>query len=341
MIFAVAVSLGALGIFKYADFTIENINTIFKTDIALLKIGLPIGISFYTFQTLSYIIDLYKGTTKVQKSPIKFMTYVSMFPQLIAGPIVRYSDVAKELDERTLSVENTAYGINRFIIGLSKKVLIANVLGEFCNIVKEVSAPSVAFMWAYAIAYALHIYFDFSGYSDMAIGLGRIFGFHFPENFNYPYISKSITEFWRRWHITLGSWFRDYVYIPLGGNRVSKIKWFRNILVVWALTGLWHGASWNFVIWGLMFAFFLILEKAFLLKWLEKMPQIFSRLYTLIIVLISWVIFDATSMVEITSRLKIMFGFGNVPFINSEAIYYIKSYLRNIRNSINWSNASN
>lgn len=327
MIFAVVVSLGALGIFKYADFAIENINAIFKTDINLLKIGLPIGISFYTFQTLSYVIDLYRGNTKVQKSPISFMAYVSMFPQLIAGPIVRYSDVAAELDERTINFEKIAYGINRFVIGLGKKVLIANVLGEFCNIVKTSEEQSVVFMWAYAIAYALHIYFDFSGYSDMGIGIGRALGFHFPENFNYPYISKSITEFWRRWHMTLGTWFKDYVYIPLGGNRVSKIKWLRNILIVWALTGLWHGASWNFVIWGLMFGVLLVIEKFFLYKWLEKIPQIFSRLYVLIIVLISWIIFDATSMGEITSRLSIMFGFGNVPFINSEAIYYIKSYL--------------
>ena len=326
-IFAVVISLGALGIFKYADFAIENVNAIFKTDIALLKIGLPIGISFYTFQTLSYVIDLYRGDTKVQKSPINFMAYVSMFPQLIAGPIVRYSDVAEELDKRTISFENIAYGINRFVIGLGKKVLIANVLGEFCNIVKTTTEQSVVFMWAYAIAYALHIYFDFSGYSDMGIGIGRALGFHFPENFNYPYISKSITEFWRRWHMTLGTWFKDYVFIPLGGNRVSKIKWLRNIMIVWSLTGLWHGASWNFVIWGLMFGVLLVIEKFFLYKWLEKIPQLFSRLYVLIIVLISWIIFDAMSMSEITSRLAIMFGFGNVPLINAEAIYYIKSYL--------------
>jgi alginate O-acetyltransferase complex protein AlgI len=250
-----------------------------------------------------------------------------MFPQLIAGPIVRYSDIAEELDERKITLEKISYGINRFVIGLGKKVLIANVLGEFCNIVKTSKEQSVVFIWAYAIAYALHIYFDFSGYSDMGIGIGRALGFHFPENFNYPYISKSITEFWRRWHMTLGTWFKDYVYIPLGGNRVSKIKWLRNILIVWALTGLWHGASWNFVIWGLMFGILLVIEKFFLYKWLEKIPSIFSRLYVLIIVLISWIIFDAATMGEITSRLSIMFGFGNVPFINSEAIYYIKSYL--------------
>ena len=303
-----------------------------------MKIGLPIGISFYTFQTLSYVIDLYRGNTKVQKSPINFMAYVSMFPQLIAGPIVWYSDVAEELDKRTISLENIAYGINRFILGLGKKVLIANVLGEFCNIVKTTTNQSVVFMWAYAIAYALHIYFDFSGYSDMGIGIGRALGFHFPENFNYPYVSKSITEFWRRWHMTLGGWFRDYVYIPLGGNRVSKIKWFRNIMVVWGLTGLWHGASWNFVIWGLMFGVLLIIEKAIVLKWLEKIPSVFSRLYVLIIVLISWIIFDALSFNEITTRLSIMFGFSNVPFINAETIYYIKSYLRNIYNGDNWSN---
>ncbi len=315
------------GFFKYTDFLIENVNAVFNTEIKLLKIALPIGISFYTFQILSYLIDLYKNNTKVQKSIIKFMTYVSMFPQLIAGPIVRYSDVAEELDKREISFSNISYGINRFIIGLGKKVLIANVLGEFCNIVKSASEQTVIFVWMYAIAYALHIYFDFSGYSDMGIGIGRILGFHFPENFNYPYISKSITEFWRRWHMTLGGWFRDYVYIPLGGNRVSKLKWFRNILVVWGLTGLWHGANWNFVLWGLMFAVLLIIEKAFLLKAINKIPKAFSWLYTMIIVLISWVIFDGNSMQEIISRISIMFGFGNVPLINSEAIYYIKSYL--------------
>jgi len=326
LVLSVMMPLIALGVFKYTDFVIETTNVIFKTNIELMKIALPIGISFYTFQILSYNIDLYRGNTTVQKNPINFMAYVSMFPQLIAGPIVRYSDVAKELDKREYSFADAAYGVNRFIIGLSKKVLIANLLGEFCDIFKTANEQTVVFVWAYAIAYALHIYFDFSGYSDMAIGLGRILGFHFPENFNYPYISKSITEFWRRWHMTLGSWFRDYVYIPLGGNRVSKIKWFRNILIVWGLTGLWHGASWNFVIWGLMFAALLIVEKLFLKDILDKIPSIFSRVYTLFWVLISWIIFDALSFNEIATRLSMMFGLSDKPFINAETVYYLKSY---------------
>ncbi len=327
LILSIILPLTTLGIFKYADFFIENINMIFKSNIELLKLALPIGISFYTFQILSYNIDLYRGNTEVQKNPINFMAYVSMFPQLIAGPIVRYSNISKELNQRKYSFEEIAYGINRFIIGLSKKVLVANLLGEFCNIYKTSTEQTVIFTWAYAIAYALHIYFDFSGYSDMAIGLGRILGFHFPENFDYPYISKSITEFWRRWHMTLGGWFRDYVYIPLGGNRVSKLKWFRNIFIVWALTGLWHGASWNFVIWGLLFAVLLVLEKLFLKKYLDKIPAIFSRIYVIFWILISWIIFDAASFGDISLRLSMMFGFANKPFINAETIYYIRSYI--------------
>ncbi|MBQ6860168.1 MAG: MBOAT family protein [Clostridia bacterium] len=322
-----------LVVFKYADFIVTNVNGIFGTEIPLLKLALPIGISFYTFQILSYNIDLYRGNAKVQKNPFTFMTYVSLFPQLIAGPIVRYVDVEKELEQRTHSLEMTSQGIDRFIIGLSKKVLLADTLAAFCNIVKTSENMSVIFMWSYAIAYALHIYFDFSGYSDMAIGLGKMFGFKFLENFDYPYISKSITEFWRRWHMSLGSWFRDYIYIPLGGNRVSKIKWLRNILVVWAFTGLWHGAKWAFVIWGLMFAALLLIEKLFLKTWLEKLPSIFSRIYTLLFILISWVIFDAGMEGGITGnltiameRLKVMFGFGSVPFMTAETLYYLKSY---------------
>ncbi len=327
LILSIILPLTTLGIFKYADFFIQNINLIFNSKFELLKLALPIGISFYTFQILSYNIDLYRGNTVVQKNLINFMTYVAMFPQLIAGPIVRYSDISKELDERKYSFSEFAYGINRFIIGLSKKVLIANLLGEFCDIYKNANEQTLVFTWAYAIAFALHIYFDFSGYSDMAIGLGRILGFHFPENFDYPYISKSITEFWRRWHITLSRWFRDYVYIPLGGNRVSKLKWLRNIFIVWALTGLWHGASWNFVLWGLLFAVLLVIEKLFLNKYLEKIPAIFSRIYVIFWVLISWIIFDATSFNEIFLRLSMMFGFSNNPIINSETIYYLKSYM--------------
>lgn len=352
MIISVLISFLFLGIFKYSDFLIANINTIvidnlnkiFKNlalaNLALLKIALPAGISFYTFQIASYTIDLYRGNVKVQKNPLKFLTYVSMFPQLIAGPIVRYSDIEKEIDERKITINDVAYGIRRFIIGLSKKVLIADVLYGFCDIVKTSKETSILFMWAYIIAYALFIYFDFSGYSDMAIGIGKILGFNFPENFNYPYISKSITEFWRRWHMTLGGWFRDYIYIPLGGNRVSKIKWLRNIAIVWAFTGLWHGASWNFVLWGLFFAVLLVIEKLFLNKLLDKIPKIFSWLYTIFFILISWVIFDATSIAEIGYRLSVMFGLinipaikasfgitGSIPFVNSETLYYLKSYL--------------
>jgi len=326
LVSSIVVGLGALGFFKYSNFFIENINNLFDSAMSTLALALPIGISFYTFQILSYTIDLYRGKYEVQKNFIDFFAYVALFPQLIAGPIVRYSDIDKELKSRTHSFENFAYGANRFIIGLSKKILIADVLAGFCNLAKEPSNTSVLFMWAYVIAYAIHIYFDFSGYSDMAIGLGRIFGFHFPENFNYPYISKSITEFWRRWHMTLGSWFRDYVYIPLGGNRVSKLKWFRNIFVVWFLTGFWHGAGWNFIAWGLMFAVLLVIEKQFLLKILEKIPAIFSRVYVIFFLLLSWIIFDAASLTEAISRIGSLFGAGDMPLINANTLYYIKSY---------------
>ncbi|MBP3284413.1 MAG: MBOAT family protein [Clostridia bacterium] len=323
---SIVVSLAVLGLFKYSDFFVETWNGLFKTDVALLKLALPIGISFYTFQTLSYTIDLYRGTTKVQKNFLNFATYVVLFPQLIAGPIVRYVDVEKELTERKHNFENFAYGVNRFVLGMAKKVLLANQFGELCEIFKATDEKTIVFYWVYALAYALHIYFDFSGYSDMAIGLGRIFGFHFPENFNYPYISKSITEFWRRWHITLSSWFRDYVYIPLGGNRVSKLKWFRNILIVWALTGMWHGAGWNFIAWGLFFAVLLILEKAFLGDLLKKIPAVFSWFYTMILVFISWILFDAESIQMALSRIVAMFGGAGIAFNNSVTSYYFISY---------------
>jgi len=326
LVSSIVVGLGALGFFKYSNFFIENINNLFDSAMTTLGLALPIGISFYTFQILSYTIDLYRGKYEVQKNFIDFFAYVALFPQLIAGPIVRYSDVDKELRERTHSFENFAYGATRFAIGLSKKILVANVLAEFCNIAKASTQMSVLFMWAYVIAYAIHIYFDFSGYSDMAIGLGRIFGFHFPENFNYPYISKSITEFWRRWHMTLGSWFRDYVYIPLGGNRVSKLKWIRNIFVVWFLTGFWHGAGWNFIAWGLMFAVLLLVEKLFLLKYLEKIPSIFSRIYVIFFILLSWVVFDASTLTEALSRIGVLFGANNTPLVTADTLYYIRNY---------------
>ena len=325
-ILTLILELGALGVFKYTNFFVDTINKLFNSEIEIIRILLPIGISFYTFQILSYVIDLYNNKVQVQKNFINFATYVTLFPQLIAGPIVRYIDVENELKNRTHSFENFSYGVNRFIIGLSKKVLIANILGEFCKIAKTTENSSVAFVWAYVIAYALHIYFDFSGYSDMAIGLGRIFGFHFLENFNYPYISRSVTEFWRRWHMSLGSWFRDYVYIPLGGNRVSNLKWVRNIFIVWFLTGFWHGAGWNFILWGLFFAVFLLIEKVGLKNILEKLPKVFSHIYVIFLLLLSWILFDAETILIAISRYKDMFGISGLELINSDTIYYISSY---------------
>lgn len=313
-------------IFKYTNFLTTNINNVFNTNFKLLNIALPIGISFYTFQIISYIVDVYKDKVKVQKNFLKLATYVSLFPQLIAGPIVRYEVIENELDNRKLSFEDFSIGVRRFTIGLAKKVLIANMLGELCTKFSLVDERSIVLYWIFAISYMLQIYFDFSAYSDMAIGLGRMFGFHFLENFDYPYISKSITDFWRRWHISLGSWFRDYVYIPLGGNRVSKIKHLRNILVVWLLTGIWHGASWNFVIWGLMFGIILIIEKLFLNKYLEKLPSFIRRIYVLFIVMISFIIFNADTISDAISNIIGLFGFNKETFINNYTIYYLKSY---------------
>ena len=322
-----AIHIGALGLFKYSDFTINNINQIFGSKIPLLKLALPIGISFYTFQIISYVVDVYRGKVKAQKSFLKLATYVSLFPQLIAGPIVRYETIEKELDSRTSNFENFAYGVRRFVIGLGKKVLIANMLGELCDVFSTTNEKSILFYWIFAISYSLQIYFDFSAYSDMAIGLGRMFGFHFLENFNYPYISKSITEFWRRWHMSLSSWFRDYVYIPLGGNRKETIILVRNIFIVWALTGIWHGANWTFVIWGLMFGIMLIIEKLFLTKHLEKMPSILQRIYVLFIVMISFIIFNANSIGEAWNNIIGLFGANGESLINASTVYYLKSYL--------------
>lgn len=287
--------------------------------------SLPIGISFYTFQVVSYMIDVYRKDVKAQKSLLNLATYISMFPQLIAGPIVRYIDIEKELTTRTHSISFSAEGIRRFVLGLSKKVLLANQLGELCDIFRSSMDKSVLYYWMYAAAFTLHIYYDFSGYSDMAIGLGKIFGFHFMENFRYPYISKSITEFWRRWHISLGTWFRDYVYIPLGGNRVSKRRQIFNILVVWGLTGIWHGGALNFLVWGLYFAVLLLIEKMWLLKKLEKHPWI-AHVYTTFFVVIGFVIFNATSMSEAFMYIGNMFGMGGLPAVSMEALYYLKSY---------------
>ncbi|MBR4030772.1 MAG: MBOAT family protein [Clostridia bacterium] len=326
LISSIIINLGLLGIFKYTDFFITTFNTLSGAEIPLTGISLPIGISFFTFQTMSYTIDVYRGRAKVQPNLISFATYVCLFPQLIAGPIVRYTDIEKEIDQRSTNRDEIAEGIRRFSVGLGKKVLIANLLGELCMTFKGMNEQSVVFYWVYAIAFSLQIYFDFSGYSDMAIGLGQLFGFHFPENFNYPFISKSITEFWRRWHMTLGGWFRDYVYVPLGGNRVSTPKYLRNIAIVWLLTGFWHGAAWNFVLWGAFFGVLLILEKLFVGKWLEKAPAVISHVYTIFIVIISFAIFNADGLNGVLTDLKGMFGMSALPIINNESIYYMISY---------------
>lgn len=322
---SVIFSLLLLGYCKYVDFFIMNFNAVTGLSLPLLKIVLPIGISFYTFQILSYVVDVGRGDVPAQRNYINLAAYIAMFPQLIAGPIVRYSDIAAQLEERTHSLDDIANGARKFILGLSKKVLIANMLGQLVENYKTASEASILFAWMYGIAYSLHIYFDFSGYSDMAIGLGRIFGFHFCENFNYPYISRSITEFWRRWHMSLGTWFRDYLYVPLGGNRVSKGRWFFNIFVVWMATGLWHGATWNFVIWGVNFAILLIIEKLWLLKPLKK-AKVLNRIYVLFFVMINFIIFDTATMNDAFTYIKALFGGGNLSATSVETIYYLKSY---------------
>ena len=324
LIILLIIHISLLFIFKYTDFILTNINNIFNANINLLKLALPIGISFYTFQIISYEVDVYKKKVSVQKNIINLATYVSLFPQLIAGPIVRYESINEELDNRKTTFNDFSYGVKRFIIGLSKKVLLANVLGELCSTFNTISDKTVVFYWLFAISYMLQIYLDFSAYSDMAIGLGRMFGFHFLENFNYPYISKSITEFWRRWHMSLSSWFKDYVYIPLGGSRCGKTKLIRNIFVVWFLTGLWHGASWNFILWGLLFGIVLVIEKLFLQKVLDKTPNIFKHIYVLFIVMISFVIFNGENIIN---NIQGLFGINNISFINSVSIHYLKNYL--------------
>jgi len=326
LVSSVVVGIGLLGFFKYSDFFISNINGIFKTDIALFSIALPIGISFYTFQILSYTIDLYRGNAKVQKNFFDFTTYVSLFPQLIAGPIVRYATVQDEIEHRTHSFDDIAYGVGRFALGLGKKIIISNTLAELGVILGSLQEKTVLSYWTAAVAFTLQIYFDFSGYSDMAIGLGRVLGFHFLENFNYPYISKSITEFWRRWHISLGTWFRDYVYIPLGGNRVGKWRHIANILIVWGLTGFWHGAEWNFIIWGLYYGIILLAEKMFFLQVLEKTPAVLRYIYTIFLTIIGFTIFNSNGMGGVADSLSAMFGVSGLALYNSEAIYYTTSY---------------
>lgn len=324
LLVSVVISLALLGIFKYADFFIGSFNTLTGLSIPLLRLTLPVGISFYTFQSLSYTIDVYRGSVPPQKNLLSFGAYVSMFPQLIAGPIVRYADIDRELEERTHNWEGFSLGMGRFLVGLGKKVILADNFALLMKLFRESDEKSVLFYWLYAVAFTLNIYFDFSGYSDMAIGLGRMFGFHFPENFNYPYLSKSITEFWRRWHMTLGSWFRDYVYIPMGGNRVRRGRWVWNILTVWMLTGLWHGAAWNFVLWGLFFGIFLMMEKW--LPGLQKLPNALRHGYVMLAVIFSFVLFNANSLSQAAGDMAGMLGLGGLPLISAPAVYYLKSY---------------
>lgn len=318
LVLSIASSLGFLLYFKYADFFLENLNGL-GLNLPLLRLALPVGISFYTFQILSYTVDVYRGEVRAQRNPIDLACYVTFFPQLIAGPIVRYKDIAAQLRDWPQTLDNLRLGTGRFLVGLGKKVLLANLLGEVCAAWRVTADPSVLFSWLYAISYTLHIYFDFSGYSDMAIGLGKLFGFSFPENFNYPYISRSVTEFWRRWHMSLGTWFRDYVYIPLGGNRKGKGRQFLNILIVWMLTGFWHGAAWNFLLWGLYFALLLMVEKAGL--------PVRGRVYTLAAVVLGFVLFDASSLPSALACVKGLFGLGGLPPVSTQGLYLLKSNL--------------
>lgn len=322
---SLVLSFALLGYCKYADFFIENFNAVTGLSLPLLKIALPIGISFYTFQIASYEIDVYRGDVAAQHNFIDFAAYVAMFPQLIAGPIVRYRDIAPQLKERTHSLEAAASGASRFAVGLGKKVLVANVLAQLVSAYKASAEQTALYAWLYTIAFTLQIYFDFSGHSDMAIGLGRIFGFSFPENFRYPYIAKSITEFWRRWHMSLGTWFRDYLYIPLGGSRCSRIRHIFNILVVWMATGFWHGAAWNFVFWGLFYAVLLMAEKFFLLPALKK-GRVLPHVYVLLAVTLGFVLFDAASLKDALHQLGTLFGAGTASGLGTEALYMLRSY---------------
>lgn len=327
MIANIVVNIGLLGYFKYTNFVLSWFEALFPQGVPVLNVVLPIGISFYTFQALSYTIDVYRKDTQVQKSFISFGLYLSLFPQLIAGPIVRYDDVAKQLDNRVHSGKKFMDGFSRFCAGLCKKVIIANSCGKIWTMIStyEYASLPMSLAWLGMLAYAMQIYFDFSGYSDMAIGMGKIFGFDFLENFNYPYISKSVTEFWRRWHMSLGTWFREYVYIPLGGNRVGKLRWIVNIMVVWMLTGIWHGAEWNFVFWGLYFGILLMFEKLFLLKFLNKCSPL-GFIYTTITVAISWVFFANTDVAGIINYIKAMFNFNNIDILNRDFIYNLQSF---------------
>lgn len=323
----VVIDLMILGFYKYYGFLLENLNAILPFDIPYTQLALPIGISFYTFQTLSYVIDVYRGKVEAQHNPITFGAYVSMFPQLIAGPIVRYSDVEKQLRRRMLSVERFGEGVIWFLQGLGKKVLIANNMGAVYESVMALGASqtSVLTAWIGCFAYTMQIYFDFGGYSDMAIGLGKMLGFDFMKNFDYPYTAKSITEFWRRWHISLSSWFKEYVYIPLGGNRGGTAKAIRNLMIVWGLTGLWHGAAWNFIFWGLYYGIILIIEKYILKDAMEKLPSVVQHIYTLVLVMFGWVLFCSPSLGRALSYMGTMLGIGGAGFADAAALYYLKS----------------
>lgn len=328
LLVSLIMNIGLLATFKYLGFIIEALNAGFGIAIPNPNLPLPIGISFFTFQSMSYTIDLYRRQIKVQKNAASFMAFVTLFPQIVAGPIVRYEDIQNEIDDRTITEKMIGDGISRFIVGLGKKVLIANNIGLLWTEIKamdygEISAVTA---WLGILAFTFQIYFDFSGYSDMAIGLGKMMGFHFPENFNYPYMSHSVAEFWRRWHITLGAWFRDYVYIPLGGSRCPKLRQLRNLAIVWMLTGLWHGASWTFVLWGLYFAVFLILERLFLGGLLARAPRIFAHLYVLLVTLVSFVLFSAASPAEALGQLSVLFGFSGAPLWNAEALHALRQY---------------
>lgn len=325
LICSVVVNLSLLGVFKYLDFMIGIVNAVTPLDLELLELALPIGISFYTFQTMSYSIDVYRGEAKVQRNFISFGAYVSSFPQLIAGPVVRYQTVAEEIDSRRETPDEFAEGVRRFVLGLAKKVLIANQVGAIWSEIAAMSADHLSTLtaWVGILAFALQIYFDFSGYSDMAIGMGRMFGFHFLENFDHPYESRSITEFWRRWHISMGTWFREYVYIPLGGNRGSLLFQVRNILIVWFLTGLWHGASWNFVLWGLYYGVILLFEKLVFRKVLQKLPAALGHLYTLLLVLFGWAIFSYADMADGTGYIASLFGAAGNGLWDSTGVYLL------------------
>ena len=329
LVFNLIINLAVLGFFKYEGFVLDTLNGILPVHISYHALPLPIGISFYTFQILSYIIDVYRGNVKVQTNLPNFALYVTMFPQLIAGPIVQYADVDEQLASREVSWTKFGEGSMYFIRGLAKKVLLANTSGMIFTEVSGLAKGNIAVVtaWLGAFAYMFQIYFDFSGYSDMAIGLGKMFGFEFNMNFNYPYVSKSITEFWRRWHISLSSWFRDYVYIPLGGNRVSKIKHIRNLLIVWFLTGLWHGAAWNFVAWGLYYGVILIIEKYLLSPVLDRLPDVVRHIYSIVLVVIGWVLFFSSSFGQAADYIRVMFGAGAHGFADRESMYLLTSNL--------------